>query len=47
MFRYSISRISHTHNLIDSVALLDSTVTNLDLELIRIYFRTQTNTDNQ
>lgn len=47
MFRYSISRISHTHNLIDSVALLDSTVTNLDLELIRIYFRTQTNPDNQ
>lgn len=40
MFRYRFTRMSYTSHLIDSVAILDSLVTNIDREIIRIYFRT-------
>lgn len=43
MFRYTINDIRHTSNLIDSVAMLDSVITNVDLEQIQIYFRTEAN----
>lgn len=40
MYRYTINRLTHTSELIDSVALVDSIVTNVDLEQIQIFFRT-------
>ena len=42
MLRYRIKSLSHTTNLIDSVALLpsDSIITNVDAENIKIFFRT-------
>lgn len=40
MYRYRITRMSHTTNLIDSVVILDSLITNADVERLRIYFRT-------
>lgn len=40
IYRYHITRVSHTEHLIDSVAITDSTITNVDIERIRIYFRT-------
>ncbi len=40
MYIYRITRVSHTDNLIDSVALTDSLITTVELERIRIYFRT-------
>lgn len=40
MYYYRITGVSHTDWLIDSVAVADSLVTNLDRETIRIYFRT-------
>lgn len=43
MYRYTINDIRHTSNLIDSVAMLDSVITNVDLEQIQIYFRTEAN----
>lgn len=40
MYYYTITAVRHTTHLIDSVAVTDSLVTNLDTERIRIYFRT-------
>lgn len=40
MFRYSISSYSYTRHLIDSVGIIDTLITNADIERIRIYFRT-------
>ena len=42
MYRYRITRFSHTSNLIDSVAILDSLITNVERVGIRIYYRTET-----
>lgn len=41
MYFYTISSLSVTHHLIDSVRLVDSLVTNFDKETLRIFFRTQ------
>lgn len=41
MYRYRITSINYTRNLIDSVGITDSLITNLDVEKIRIYFRDQ------
>lgn len=38
--KYRITRMSHTTHLIDSVVLADSLITNVDIEQIKIYFRT-------
>lgn len=38
MYSYTINSISHTSLLIDSIALVDSVVTNTDVERIKIYF---------
>lgn len=38
--RYRITRMSYTTHLIDSVVLADSLITNVDIEQIKIYFRT-------
>lgn len=40
MFRYSVSSYTYTRHLIDSVGLIDTLITNADVERIRIYFRT-------
>lgn len=40
IFHYRITRLSYTRHLIDSVGLLDSTITNVERETVRIYFRT-------
>lgn len=40
MYRYEITTMRHTTHLIDSVILLDSLITNIDIERLRIYFRT-------
>ncbi len=39
MYRYTITRISHTSLMIDSVALTDSVINNLDIERLKIFFR--------
>ncbi len=41
MYRYSIDKLNYTTHLIDSVGLVDSLITNADIETIRIYFRTE------
>lgn len=41
MYRYTITRLSYTQHLIDSVAVTDSLVTNTDIERLKIYFRTE------
>lgn len=40
MYFYHITSMSYTRHLIDSIAITDSTITNVDLERIEIYFRT-------
>ncbi len=40
MYFYRITSMSHTRHLIDSIAITDSTITNVDLERIKIFFRT-------
>ncbi|MDE6287964.1 MAG: hypothetical protein K2M00_04165 [Muribaculaceae bacterium] len=40
MYCYNIGKVHCTHHLIDSVALTDPLVTNVDIQTIKIYFRT-------
>ena len=40
MYAYRIIGIDYSRNLIDSVALVDSLITNTDIERIKIFFRT-------
>jgi hypothetical protein len=40
MYRYNIKEVSYTTHLIDSIAVLDSLITNVDDTQLRIYFRT-------
>lgn len=40
MYRYIIQGLTYTRHLIDSVGLVDSIITNADIEKIHIYFRT-------
>ncbi|MCM1093087.1 MAG: DUF6452 family protein [Bacteroides sp.] len=47
MFRYVINDVTYTKHLIDSVGILDSVITNVDRERIRIYFRTATEDDGE
>ncbi|MCC8177331.1 MAG: DUF6452 family protein [Bacteroidales bacterium] len=41
MYRYTINRLTYTTLLIDSVTLVDSLITNADIERIKIYFRVE------
>lgn len=45
IYKYLITHFSYTTHLIDSVALSDSLITNVDKEQIQIYFRTATDDD--
>ena len=40
MYVYDITRLDVTDHLIDSVALLDRHITNVDIESLKIFFRT-------
>lgn len=40
MFQYEIKSISHTNIIIDSVAVIDPIVNNIDVERIKIFFKT-------
>lgn len=40
MFRYKVVEFTATRNMIDSIALLDSVITNVDRRTIAIYFKT-------
>ena len=40
MYHYRITRVAHTFVLLDSVAVTDSIITNVERETIRLYFRT-------
>ena len=40
MYVYDIRRMSYTRNVIDSMAILDSLITNVDDPRIAIYFKT-------
>lgn len=40
MYRYDITDFRYTTNLIDSVAVTDNLITNVDIERIKIFFRT-------
>lgn len=39
MYRYRITSLAHTTHAIDSVAILDSLVTNVDIQRLHIYLR--------
>lgn len=45
MYRYKITDVIYTNHLIDSVGIVDSVITNIDRERIRIYFRSATDDD--
>lgn len=40
MYQYTIKNVAYTHHLIDSVVIIDSIISNVDIERIKIYFRT-------
>lgn len=40
MYIYRITSVSHTSHLIDSITLVDSLITNVEFERIKIFFRT-------
>lgn len=40
MYHYKVTRFTYTRHLIDSVAMTDSLITNVDRETIKIFFRT-------
>lgn len=46
MYHYLITGFSYTTHLIDSVAVTDSLITNIDRETIQIYFRTSEPADD-
>lgn len=41
IYRYRIKEMRYTTHLVDSIILMDSLITNIDTEQIKIYFRTQ------
>lgn len=40
MYHYRITRVSHTSQLLDSVGISDSLITNIERENIRLFFHT-------
>lgn len=41
MYFYRITSVAHTSNLIDSIGIADSLITNVNAQQIHIYFRTE------
>lgn len=46
MYKYRITRFSYTKHLIDSVAILDSLVTNVDVAMMRIFYTIASEEEN-
>lgn len=42
MYRYRITEYSHTSHLLDSVAVIDSLITNVDRVTIKLFYHTET-----
>lgn len=40
MYHYRITRVAHTTQLLDSIGISDSVVTNIERQTIKLYFRT-------
>ncbi len=40
MYRYTITSLEYTRNIVDSIGIADSLVNNLDIERLKLYFRT-------
>ncbi len=40
MYRYVIKGVEYTRHLVDSVAVVDSVITNVEMERIKVFFRT-------
>ncbi len=40
MYRYIIHNVDYTRHLVDSVAVVDSVITNVEMERIKVFFRT-------
>lgn len=40
MYVYEVKSVIHTRHLIDSIAITDSVINNIDMERIKFYFRT-------
>lgn len=47
MYRYTIRKVDYTTHLIDSVGIVDSVITNSEMERIRIYFHTSLPDDEE
>jgi len=47
MYRYHVNRLEYTTHLIDSIALPDSLINNVNVERMRIFFRTANPDDTQ
>lgn len=45
VYYYHIDKMSYTRHLIDSVAIVDSLITNTDVERMKIFFRTESSTE--
>ena len=41
MYRYKITSVQHTNTIIDSVVIADPEITNVDVERIKIYFKSE------
>jgi hypothetical protein len=46
MYKYQILEATTTHHLIDSIAVTDPIITNVDLERIKLFFRTSSSDDD-
>ncbi len=46
LYHYQVTEFTYTKHLIDSVAMTDSLITNVERETIQIYFRTDNPDDN-
>lgn len=40
MYRYRLTRVDYTRHIIDSIGVVDSLITNVDIASLHIYFRT-------
>lgn len=47
IYRYHVKKLSYTRHLVDSIALLDSLINNVDIERMKIMFRTTSDTEVQ
>ncbi len=47
MYRYRINSVNYTTNIIDSVGIVDSLITNIDCVDMKIYFRTEAAESNR